>query len=165
MKKTMLLTLGLFLVGTEVNAGSEVQTTGSGVQTILSFGTMIGNYGPFIGSMNPIRGIPAGGAPWVVLGGAQGTLTSDGQLNIQVSGLVLVSTQMNPSPNFRGLVSCLSIGDDGSVTTVNVSTEDFPADTGGNSCIASTIALPSPCFAPLIFVTSSSGSWFAATGL
>jgi len=158
MKKTMLLCLGLFVLGTQAAAGS-------GVQTIISFGTMIGNYGPFIGSQNPIRGISAGGAPWVVLGGAQGQLTSDGQLNIQVSGLVLVSTHTNPSANFRGLVSCLSIGDDGSVTTVNVSTEDFPADMDGNSCIASTIDLPSPCFAPIIFVTSSSGSWFATTGL
>jgi hypothetical protein len=158
MKKTILLGLGLFLLGAEVDAGS-------GVQTILSFGTMIGNHGPFIGSQNPIRGIPAGGAAWVVLGGAQGQLTSDGQLNIQVSGLVLVSTLMNPVANFRGLVSCLSIGDDGSVTTVNISTGDFPADMDGNSSICDTVALPAPCFAPIIFVTSTAGMWFATTGL
>src|SRR6266852_808189 len=147
MKKLILVSLGLFVLGIEVAAASEIQT-------ILSFGTMIGNSGPFIGSRNPIRGVPAGGAPWVVLGGAVGQLTQDGQLNVEVRGLVLVSTLMNPVANFRGLVSCLSIGEDGEVTTVNVSTEDFPADMDGNSSIASTIKLPVPCFAPIIFVTS-----------
>jgi hypothetical protein len=71
---------------------------------------------------------------------------------------------MNPSPNFRGLVSCLSIGDDGEVTTVNVSTDDFPADSDGNSDIEATVELPVTCFAPIIFVTSPTGAWFAMTG-
>src|SRR6266849_844283 len=94
MKKLMLVSLGLFVLGIELAAASEIQT-------ILSFGTMIGNSGPFIGSRNPIRGVPAGGAPWVVLGGAVGQLTQDGLLYVDVRGLVLVSTLMNPSANFR----------------------------------------------------------------
>jgi len=158
MKKAMLLSLGLFVLGVDSAAASESQV-------ILSFGTMIGNSGPFIGSRNPIRGIPAGGAPWVVLGGAVGQLTQDGVLYVNVSGLVLVSTLMNPSANFRGLVSCLSIDDAGEVSTVNVSTENFPADMDGNSTILGAIKLPVPCFAPIIFVTSPTGSWFATTGL
>ncbi len=157
MKKLILVSLGLFVLGIEVAAASESQV-------ILSFGTMVGNSGPFIGGLNPIRGVPAGGAPWVVLGGAVGQLTQDGQLNVEVTGLVLVSTLRNPIPNFRGLVSCLSIGDDGEVTTVNLSTEDFPADMDGNSTIASAVELPAPCFAPIVFVTSPAGAWFATTG-
>jgi len=54
-----------------------------------------------------------------------GQLTSDGVLYIDVSGLVLVSTLMNPAANFRGLVSCQSIDDKGEVATVNVSTDNF----------------------------------------
>jgi len=93
-----------------------------------------------------------------------GQLTQDGQLDIEVTGLVLVSTLMNPVANFRGLVSCLGIGDDGEVTTVNLSTQDFPADMDGNSTISCAVKLPTPCFAPLVFVTSPAGAWFATTG-
>lgn len=157
MKKLMLVCLGLFVLGMKV-------APAAGSQVVLSFGTMVGNSGPFIGDLNPIRGVPAGGAPWVVLGATAGQLTPDGQLNVTVRGLVLVSTLMNPIANFRGLVSCLSIGDDGEVTTVNISTENFPADTDGNSDIAATVKLPVTCFAPIIFVTSPAGAWFATTG-
>src|SRR5262249_35501864 len=103
-------------------------------------------------------------APWVVLGETEGQLTQDGELTVQVRGLVLDSTRINPSPNFRGLVSCLSIGDDGEMTTVNVSTDNFPADTDGNSDIEATVKLPVTCFAPIIFITAPAGPWFAITG-
>jgi hypothetical protein len=157
MKKLVLIGLGLFVLRIEVAAAEEIPT-------ILGFETMVGNHGPFIGGQNLIRGVPAGGAPWVVQEAAVGQLKQDGQLDVEVRGLVLESTRMNPVPNFRGLVSCLSIGDDGEVTTVNISTEDFPADPDGNSTITSTVELPSPCFAPIIFVTSPAGAWFAITG-
>ena len=53
---------------------------------------------------------------------------------------------------------------DGNPTTVNVSTGLFPADAAGNSEIEETLSLPSPCIAPIIFVTNPGGAWFAATG-
>ena len=158
MKKLMMAVgLGLFALGIDVAAAGENRD-------ILKFETMVGNSGPFIGMMNPIRGIPAGGAPWVVLGGAEGELKQDGSLRVEVRGLVLVSTLMNPVANFRGLVSCLGIDENGQVAIVNLSTEDFPADMNGNSDIESTVKLPTPCFAPIIFVTSPTGSWFSVTG-
>jgi hypothetical protein len=157
MKKLVLIGLALFALRIEAAPAHKIQT-------VLEFETMVGNFGPFIGAQNLIRGVPAGGAAWVVLGGAVGQLTLDGQLNVEVRGLVLDSTHMNPVPNFRGLVSCLSIGDDGEVSTVNISTEDFPADTDGNSTITAAVELPSPCFAPIIFVTSPGGAWFSITG-
>ena len=67
---------------------------------------------------------------------------------------------------FRGLVSCLT----DSATVVNVPTDLFPATTGaataggGNAVIEQTLDLPNPCIAPIVFVTSGGGSWFAATG-
>jgi hypothetical protein len=51
------------------------------------------------------------------------------------------------------------------MATVNVSTDDFLADQIGNATILATLKLPSPCFAPIIFVTSPDGQWFATTGL
>ena len=72
----------------------------------------------------------------------------------------------NPSPTFRGLVSC--VNPDGTFT--NVLTDPFPATTGqasaggGNSEIEADVTLPSTCIAPIVFVTSGTGSWFASTG-
>ena len=85
-------------------------------------------------------------------------------------GLVLASggaAGTNPVANFRGLVSCLT---DDATPVVNSSTVDFPATTGpasaggGNADIEADLDLPSPCIAPIVFVTSGGGSWFAATG-
>jgi hypothetical protein len=72
----------------------------------------------------------------------------------------------NPVAEFRAIVSCLA--GDGSVQ--NVMTDPFPATTGparaggGNASIRTQVALPQPCIAPIVFVTSPGGAWFAATG-
>ena len=70
----------------------------------------------------------------------------------------------NPIPDFRAIVSCQSIGADGTATVANVSTAPFPASPTGNADINATVSLPSPCIAPIVFVTSPGGAWFAATG-
>jgi hypothetical protein len=61
-------------------------------------------------------------------------------------------------------VSCLSSDAAGAPTTVNVSTDPVPATTTGNAEIDAKAPLPSPCFAPIVFVTSGTGNWFAITG-
>jgi len=46
----------------------------------------------------------------------------------------------------------------------------FPATTGaaaeggGNADIEADLVLPQPCIAPIVFVTSPTGAWFATTG-
>jgi hypothetical protein len=107
--------------------------------------------------------VNGGGVPWK-LGSAQGRLRADGRLDIDVQGLVLVSTGANPSPTFRGVVSCLSSDAAGAPTTVNVPTDPVPATMTGNAEIEAKVTLPSPCFAPIVFVTSGGGNWFAVTG-
>jgi hypothetical protein len=62
-------------------------------------------------------------------------------------------------------VSCQSKDAAGGPDTVNVSTDVSPADAAGNSMIRDTVSLPQPCIAPIVFVTSPTGSWFAASGL
>ena len=63
-------------------------------------------------------------------------------------------------------MSCL----DGNGNPVNRLTDPFPATTGfaanggGNASIEAMIDLPKPCIAPIVFVTSPSGAWFAVTG-
>ncbi len=135
---------------------------------ILAFDSMVGNTASFTGAMNPIRGIDGGGLPWA-LTSAHGFLTASGHLKIVVKSLVLASGSLagtNPVSSFRAIVSCMT--STGSI--VNVMTGAFPATTGmasahgGNARINTMVNLPQPCIAPIIFVTSPSGAWFAATG-
>lgn len=140
--------------------------TDSGNQTILRFQTMVGVNPPFTGTANPIRGITGGGLPWV-LSDARGILKADGTLRVRVRGLVIPVAPFNgtnPAPNFRAIVSCMSVDNTGTPIIANVQTGLFPANTLGDSNIKEKIALPKPCIAPIIFVTSPTGAWFSATG-
>jgi hypothetical protein len=139
--------------------------------TILRFETMSPVTGPYVGTANPIRGVPGGGFPWVIQSGS-GTLQRDGHLKVRVRGLVLAGQapvppalqRTNPVPDFRAVVSCMSIGARGAETVVNVSTGTFAASKEGDSRIEARVGLPRPCIAPIVFVTSPTGAWFAATG-
>src|SRR6266851_7866646 len=139
--------------------------------TILKFDTMTPVTGPYVGTANPLRAVPGGGLPWMITAGT-GSLKRDGHLLVKVRGLVLAAQPpvpaalqgINPIPDFRAIVSCQSIGTGDTATITNVSTAEFPASTAGNSNIDATVSLPRPCIAPIVFVTSPGGSWFAATG-
>ena len=48
--------------------------------------------------------------------------------------------------------------------TKNVSTDPVNVGPDGNAEIEAKVDLPSPCFAPIIFVASGGGAWFAASG-
>jgi hypothetical protein len=126
--------------------------------------------GPFVGTTNPVRDVPGGGLPWQIES-ARGELRTNGEVRVRVDGLVLLDGPpvpqdlqgTNPVPAFRAIVSCLTIVN-GAVATSNVSTEPFPASPEGDAKIKAKVALPDPCVAPIVFVTSPTGSWFAATG-
>lgn len=147
--------------------GGLVSTASAKEPKILEFDTMVGV--PFdltgIKSQGPLRGINGGGVPWII-GSAKGELSVSGHLEITVQGLVLATTGSNPAATFRGLVSCVK--SDG--TFERIPTDPFPATTGpaalggGNATIEADLILPQPCIAPIVFVTSAGGSWFAATG-
>src|SRR4030042_6567687 len=104
-----------------------------------------------------------------MLTSAQGELSGSGKLEITIQGLVLAAganAGTNPVANFRAIVSCLR--SDAGVE--NVTSGLFPAtlgaavDGGGNAKIKTVLSLPQPCIAPIVFVTSPAGAWFAATG-
>ena len=173
MKKLTFTTLAMILIlSTFIFAGS-VSPASADESKVLEFNTMIGVPRPYTGATNAIRGVPGGGAPWVV-DSANGKLKPDGALRVTVKGLVLDPNDpaniasgrggTNPIANFKAIVSCLSKDAAGNPTTVNVSTGLFAADLAGNAQIDETLSLPQPCIAPIIFVTSPGGSWFAATG-
>ena len=166
----LLAAVGAALAGLALVLGGTV-SAGADPGTILKFDTMAPVTGPYVGSANPIRAVPGGGLPWMITA-ATGSLKSDGHLLVHVRGLVLADQPpvpaalqgTNPIPDFRAIVSCQSISAGGTATVANVSTAQFPASTAGNSDINATVSLPRPCIAPIVFVTSPGGAWFAATG-
>lgn len=140
---------------------------------LFEFEAMVGNSRPIVGDAFPIRGVNAGGLPWVV-DEAEARLDEDGEFRAEVEGLVLDPDDdqvqevglagENPIPAFRAIVSCLTISDS-DVVTANVQTSTAPATTEGDWKIEETLTgIADPCIAPIVFVTSPGGSWFAASG-
>jgi hypothetical protein len=58
----------------------------------------------------------------------------------------------------------MSTSDGVTPTTVNVSTDLFDVTPRGDGHLETSVSLPSPCFAPIVFVTAPTGQWFAITG-
>lgn len=167
MKRLFSVTLAtILLLSLFAFAGSVSPVSAKGPK-VLKFDTMVGIPAGLTGiqSLGPLRNIRGGGIPWAIAD-ASGELRANGHLEISVQGLVLATTGSNPSAVFRVLVSCIK--SDG--TFENVMTDPFPATTGlaslggGNAEIEADLILPQPCIAPIIFVTSGTGSWFATTG-
>jgi hypothetical protein len=161
----------VLVVGLVVNLSAASTPSQASVPQVIEFQSMTPVTGPYVGATNPIRGINGGGLPWMIASG-RGELSSTGHLEVSVRGLVLAASApvppalqgTNPVPNFRAVVSCASIDAQGNATTVNVSTGLFPASATGKANIEANVMLPHPCIAPVIFVTSPTGAWFAATG-
>jgi hypothetical protein len=162
MKRLVLL---LFLVGT-IALGLVIQATaGPNDGKVLSFDRMAPVVPPFTGTANPIRGINGGGVPWSITS-AKGELRADGRLEIEVHGLIIPARGNNPISAFRGVVNCLT--PDAPTNGVNLVTGPFPATAAGDATIEANLMLPTPCIAPIVFVTNGTGAppgaWFATTG-
>jgi hypothetical protein len=115
-----------------------------------------------------------------VLTSGRGELSSSGHLEVSVTGLVLdpndptvISRGLagtNPFDHFEAIVSCRSVDSTGAPSVVNLITSLFPATTGsavnggGNAKMEAKVNLPHPCIAPIVFVASPAGAWFASTG-
>jgi hypothetical protein len=156
----------LLLLGGVLALGLVGQATaGSNDNQVLEFNTMAPVVSPFTGSTNPVRGINGGGVPWQ-LASAKGELKANGRLEIKVEGLVIAATGVNPISAFRGVVNCLTPASP--TTGVNLVTDPAPATTAGDATIEANLALPTPCIAPIVFVTNGTapppGAWFATTG-
>ncbi len=143
-------------------------SVGAWAHDLLETDTMVGVDGPFVGNANPIRGVDGGGLPWV-LDEAKVELDRDGKLEVEVEGLIIPDMGNNPALFFKVIVSCLSFDANGILVTANVMTtngdEVMEGDPlNGDAKIEADIVLPTPCIAPIVFVTSPGGDWFAATG-
>jgi hypothetical protein len=159
--KRFMFVLGLGAVVVGAVAFAATGSSGGGME----FNTMSPVVAPFTGTANPIRGINGGGVPWT-LTSAKAELSSSGNLELRVRGLVLVATGVNPVAAFRGVVNCLTPASP--TNGVNVVTDPVPTNAAGNAAIEAHLTLPDPCIAPIVFVTNGGGAapgaWFATTG-
>jgi hypothetical protein len=177
MRKNLVLLFAALALVLSAIAVRPAQHVFAGEPKILEFNTMVGVPLAYTGTKSPIRGVNGGGLPWVI-NGANGELKASGKLELRITGLVFDPNDpsvpadrkgRNTVTSFRALVSCQTVVD-GAATVVNVLTEPFPAtvglatEGGGNAKVETTLNLPRPCIAPIVFVTSPTGSWFAATG-
>jgi hypothetical protein len=117
---------------------------------------------PYLGAAGAIRGVNGAGAQWSI-GDAEADLRSDGRLELDVQGLIVTVRGNNPLAQFKGIVSCQSVVN-GAPAVVNVSTARFDATPAGDASTETDVDLPSPCFAPIVFVATTGGSWIAVTG-
>lgn len=169
MRKTLALLLGLAVLA--ALAVPALGLGGGDGRKVLDANTLAPVVEPYTGAANPIRGVNGGGLPWELESGSA-NLRADGQLHVRIQGLVLARRAPVPAnlqgtmpfAQLKAIVSCLTTPDGTTATTDNVSTEPFGVTPGGDGHLDASVELPSPCFAPIVFVTTTGGAWFATTG-
>ena len=167
----------LLIAGGTLSSAREDASRG-GIGDVLEFRTMIGVSAPYLttqATATPVRGLLGAAQPWVV-SSAKGALRADGKIELEITGLVVDPTAAtsaagtNPVAQLQAVVSCLGKDTGGNPATVNVSSEAFDARIGsvnlggGDARVETFVALPPLCIAPLVFVTTTSGRWLAASG-
>jgi hypothetical protein len=127
-----------------------------------------------------IRGVVAGGAPWVVKNG-KAQLSPDGQLRVKVKGLVIGEGALangNPVPDsLVGTVAGITVvhaaltcgGPGGGTPFTITSTAAVPISLAGDFEIDEEVTIPSVCAQPIILIRiglpAASGPWIAASEL
>ena len=138
--------------------------TGAGVATasadeggtLISFNSMTPVSGANVAPAS-IRGIVGGGVPWIITSGSGSVDKQTGAVHVDVTGLVIQSSGVNPVASFSAIVSCVT-----KTGIVNVTTGAFTASGTGDSTIDTTVSLPKHCKDPIVFVANGAGTrWFA----
>ena len=138
-------------------AGTLAVGANTGGNQFVEFDSMTPVTGSAVGAVND-RTITGGALPWVITS-AHGWVHSDGHVDVNVKGLIIVVPPVNgknPVPFFKATVSCITPNG-----VKNVSTANFEASSTGNAEINDTVALPANCSNPIVFVAAPSGQWFA----
>jgi hypothetical protein len=169
MRKTLVLLLGLAALAALAVPGLGLG--GGDGRKVLQANVLAPVVEPYTQPANKIRDVTGGGLPWEIDSG-NANLRANGRLHVKVKGLVLARRAPVPAERqgtmpftqLRAIVSCLTTPDGVSATTDNVSTGLFDVTPRGDGHLDTSVTLPSPCFAPIVFVTAPTGQWFAITG-
>ncbi len=162
-RRTLLGTLIVLLA-----LSTSLVSAQDGDDIVLKFKRMFAVNGPFGNAADPptpLRGLSGARAPWAIQR-VNGQLNANGRLEVTVRGLIVPQPFLgrNPVPFFRGVVSCRSVDQAGNAVIANVQTDLFPATSTGDADIEQFLTLPSPCVAPIVFITTPGLSWLAVTG-
>ena len=145
-KARFALALSLLVVLT----AATVATTSAGGRKILD-STMAGLP---TGSL-PLDGLTGGGVPWSIDNGRV-LLFADGRLHVEVEGLVVTASGVNPVTTGKAVVTC------GGAPVAETATVPFSGT--GDAEINAVVSLPSPCLGVAVFFTNSGSRWFAVSG-
>ena len=99
--------------------------------------------------------LTGGGVPWVIDEG-HAKLFADGRLEVDIEGLVIAATGVNPVASGHAIVTC---NGGPAATSPNV-----PFSPTGDAEVVTQVALPTPCLAPAVFFTTGTDRWLAVTG-
>jgi hypothetical protein len=110
-----------------------------------------------------IAGIPSGGAPWLIRHGSKAKLDTDGELKVEIKGLVFAATGTTTSPTGAVVsqVQATAICNGTPAGTTGL----VPISASGDAVIRETVAIPSTCDDPVVLVRVSGGAWIAVAGL
>jgi hypothetical protein len=109
-----------------------------------------------------IAGISSGGAPWLIHHGSKAMLDADGELKVNIKGLVFAATGTTTSSTgavvsqVKATVICAG--------KPAVTTGLVPLSASGDAEIRETVAIPSACGDPIVLVQVASGRWIAVAG-
>ena len=105
-----------------------------------------------------LHGLIGGGVPWSLESG-RAKLFADGRLHVEVEGLVVAASGINPVGTGKAVVTCSSIE--------VASSAAVPFSRAGDAEVDTTVSLPASCLAPAVFfsgITANGPRWFAVTG-
>jgi hypothetical protein len=167
MKRLCVLLMCFFVLGV-ASAKDGGNKDREEARSLFEFNRLTAVVPPFTGPANPIRGIGGAGAPWQIAAG-KAELQANGEIEVNVRGLVLVRTGANPVANFAVILSCQSKDAAGAPTVVNLVAGITPATTTGDASFEGTVTPPSPCIAPIVFVAipatpTAPARWLAISG-
>jgi hypothetical protein len=110
-----------------------------------------------------LLGVSGGGIPWRLDRG-DAKLFADGRLQVSVRHLVLATGPLegtNPLTMGRAIVAC-----NGGSSIVMSGLVPYSPE--GDAMVETTVVLPMPCLAPVVFFAGQTGAgprWFAVTGV
>jgi hypothetical protein len=102
-----------------------------------------------------LNGLTGGGVPWSIDAGHV-QLFADGRLHVDVEGLVITATGVNPVTTGKAVVTCNN--------APVAETAVVPFSGTGDATLDTVVSLPSQCLAPAVFFTNTTSRWFAVTG-
>ena len=106
-----------------------------------------------------IDGVKAAGAPWVI-GEGKVTISGGGELKVEVEGLVIATTGVNPVTTLSASLFC------GAATTPTATTATVPFNAAGDAEIEASVTLPAKCLAPVVLLHPRGGltAYIGASG-